>query len=77
MDPSARRAKAPQPQYGGQNVFAVLNDEADEQPQPQQQVQQPPAFMQPATFSFGGAPASSRFQFQPHAAMAADMDPDL
>ncbi|KAG1685591.1 hypothetical protein DVH05_007890 [Phytophthora capsici] len=84
---NARQSKSVQPEYRGSNVFAVL-DNGDED---QQKTQQPtPAFMQPATFTFGTAkptftlPTSSlqsslqsslRQSMQP--VQVEDIDPDL
>jgi hypothetical protein len=78
IDHAARKPKPVQPQYHAQNVFAVLIDEDEDERQRQLQLQlqpqAPPAFMQPATFSF----ASSAPTFtMPAPLHAADVDPDL
>lgn len=72
IDHAARRPKPVQPQYNAQNVFAVLHDEDEDEHQ--LKLQPPPAFIQPATFSFASSAATFRMPAPRH---VADIDPDL
>ncbi|KAE9344191.1 hypothetical protein PF008_g9342 [Phytophthora fragariae] len=80
-----RQIKPVQPEYRGNNVFALLDD-GDEEQQKAQVPAQTAAFMQPATFTFATAKptftlqSSLRQSMQPMAVNAAqvqDIDPDL
>ncbi|GMF12690.1 unnamed protein product [Phytophthora lilii] len=85
-----RQSKPVQPEYRGSNVFAVLDNGDEEQQQKAQMAAQaaaPPAFMQPATFTFGAAKptftlqSSLRQSLQQPVAVSTvqgeDIDPDL
>ncbi|RLN93451.1 hypothetical protein BBJ28_00003930 [Nothophytophthora sp. Chile5] len=86
VDPAVRKAKVLQPEYRGNNVYALLDDGEEEQTRMMQNAIAAPAFVQPATFTFATAapsfrlPASMQQQQQPvrvGAAGAEDIDPDL
>ncbi|EEY62965.1 uncharacterized protein PITG_14585 [Phytophthora infestans T30-4] len=88
---NARQPKTVQPKYRGSNVFAMLEDEDEEQQKTQMASQPAPTFMQPATFTFATAKptltlqsslqSSLRQNMQPVAVTAVlhteDIDPDL
>lgn len=63
-----------QPQYNAQNVFAVLNDEEEEE---ERMLQQAPAFIQPATFSFATSAPAFTMPVQHQRQAVVDINSDL